>query len=354
MNIDDVLEGLDASVGPTCLVTGGAGYLGRHLVAALKQLGCAVHVLDRVAWTEPGARSFVGDIRDSTLVRAACDGVDTVFHTASVRTVLGTAPKRVREQVFGVNVGGTRAVLEAARAAGVRRFVHTSSANVVMDRELLEADESSSLATTWVDLYGESKAEAESEVLAADGEGGMRTCALRPGGIWGPAPGGFMVQTFLEQLARGRLVATIGDGDAVVDNTHVYNLVRAHLLAARALRARPQLVGGRPYFITDDERINGMEWFRPIVAGLGQPWPTRRLPGTLMYAIAWGLEVAHLLGAPEPPLTRIGVLRLIRASSFRIDRAGEDLGYEPLVKSAEGLAVHMPDYRQIYDSLKEG
>jgi 3beta-hydroxy-delta5-steroid dehydrogenase/steroid delta-isomerase len=347
----DLLEGLDVSVGPRCLVTGGAGYLGEHLANALRQLGCSVRVLDVVP---TDGDSVVGDVRDQALVRRAVEGMDVVFHTAAAMSFVGLASAATRERVFGVNVEGTRTVVEACRAAGVGRLVHTSTTNVCIDREIIEEDESAPYASSFVDLYGESKVLAEKLVLAADTSGGLRTVALRPGGIWGPGAGGFMIGAFLEQLVAGRMVASIGRGVAVADNTHVHSLVRAELLAAQVLGSMPDSVGGKPYFITDDERINGMEWFRPLAEGLGYRFPSLGLPGPLMYGIAWLGELAHLLGGSEPKLTRIGVLKLTRASSFRIDAARRDLGYAPMWTRDEGIAAHMDDYRALHDALEGG
>jgi 3beta-hydroxy-delta5-steroid dehydrogenase/steroid delta-isomerase len=339
-------------VGPVCLVTGGSGYLGRHLVQMLQQIGCTVRVLDMSPFPGRGVKMFRGDLRDASLLAGACEGVDTVFHAASVLTLLGVARPEVRKRVWSINVDATATLLDIAKRQGVTRFVYTSSANVVIDRELLEADESSSYATEWVDVYGESKAAAEREVLAANVPD-FHTLALRPGGIWGPGEGGLMIKTFLEQVASGAFVATIGDGSAVVDNTHVLNLVQAQLLGAKALADKPEIVGGRPYFITDDERINGVTWFRPILDGLGEPWPTRQLPGRLMYGLAWALEWAHYFGAPEPPVTRIGVLKLIRSSAFRIDNATRDLGYVPGYGQAD-LDLYLDDYRVMVEGMRRG
>ncbi len=345
-----VLEGLGLSaqdVGRRCLVIGGAGYFGGHLVAALVGLGCEVHSFDRARPGEPreGVTEIEGDIRDPEALRLACAGMDTVFHAAAVMNLLGVAKKGVRAEVFAINVGGTEKVISACRLGGVGRLVYTSSANVAFTRECHEVDESAGYADSFVDLYGETKVAAERAVLGADGGLGLRTVALRPGGLWGPGEGGLMIQTFLGQLLAGRFVAAIGDGEAVVDNTHVWNLIRAELLAAAALGRDPERVGGQAYFVTDDERLNGVEWFRPLVEGLGYTMPTRRIPGRLMYGIAWSLEHLHALGAPEPPVTRIGVLKLVRPSAFRIDRAREELGYAPIIGQAEGLALHMEDYR---------
>ena len=353
--MEAVLAGLTPALGPRCLVTGGAGYLGRHLGDALAALGCRVVLFDlREPEKAPaGAEVVIGDIRDGDALRVACQGVDVAFHTAAAMCFVGMAPRSTRERVFGVNVEGTRNVIAACRAAGVGRLVHTSTANVACDGEILEADETAPYARRFVDLYGPSKVEAERMVREADTSGGLRTLSLRPGGIWGPGDGGYMVGAFLAQLARGRFVASIGDGRAVVDNTHVYNLVRAELLAADRLRDDPDGIGGRAYFVTDDERINGIEWFRPLVEGLGHRFPSRRLPGGLVYALAWLGEFAHRFGAPEPELTRVGILKLIHGSSFRIDGARRDLGYEPLLKRDAGIALHLDEYRALFDRMKE-
>jgi 3beta-hydroxy-delta5-steroid dehydrogenase/steroid delta-isomerase len=347
-----VIQGLSHDlVGPKALVTGGAGYLGGYLVEALLALGCEVRTLDVVEGDLPEeVDQRIGDIRRLEDVCAAAQGVDVVFHAAAVIELVGIATRSLRERTFAVNVDGTANVIEACRAEGVSRLVHTSSANVCIDAEILEADESAPYATHFVDLYAETKVPAEKAILAAHGDF-LRTVALRPGGLWGPGSGGFMVTSFLAQLDN--LVATIGDGTAVVDNTHVHSLVRAELLAAQALAERPEVVGGQAYFVTDEERINGMAWFRPIAEGLGYAWPTRRVPGWLMYGVGWASEVAHRFGGPRPTLTRIGVLKLTRGSSFRCDRARSDLGYKPLYSRDSGVAAHLEDYRAHLAALRE-
>ena len=341
--------------GRTVLVTGGAGYLGRHLTVALRRLGATVRVIDVVKPRDmEGLEVITGDLRDRDTVARAVAGCDVVFHTAAIVSLLGIAPKKVHDLVWSINVTATERVVEACVQAGVRALVSTSSANVVLDREVTDEDESAPFATTFVDIYGKTKVHAEKHVRLANGIGTLRTAVIRPGGIWGPGEGGFMIRAFLDQLAAGRFVATIGDGKAVVDNTHVDTLVFGELLAARRLLEDPEGVAGEAFFITDDERINGIAWFKPIVDGLGYRWPTARLPGKLMYALAWMAEVTTLLGVPEPTLTRIGVLKLIRTSSVSVSRARSVLGWRPLWTSPEGIAEHLADYKAYVDARKAG
>lgn len=341
-------------LGPVCLVTGGAGYLGRAIVARLLDAGCSVRVLDvQPGPPDPRVRSFVADLRDFDAIAPAFDGVDTVFHTAAVISTVGedfAAPRRKRF-VWGVNVVGTENVLRACRASKVKRLVHTSSFNVVTSGRIDEGDESLPYAEDARDLYSMTKIAAEKRVLAADDPNGLRVVALRPGGIWGGGRGSMMLEAFVTELAKGKFAATIGDGTSVLDNVHVENVVDAELLAARALAMSPDRVAGKAYFVTDDERINPMEWFRPIVEGLGHRFPSIKVPRAVMMGLATGLELAQQFGAPEPTVTRRGIRNLTDSISFRTDRARADLGYAPRYRH-EHLTLLLPELRTIHDGAR--
>jgi 3beta-hydroxy-delta5-steroid dehydrogenase/steroid delta-isomerase len=330
-------------VGPVCLVTGGSGFFGRALVRRLVAEGMQVRVLDvaRHADLDPRAELMQADLRDVDAVHRAVRGVGTVFHTAALINLSGVADARTRKTVFDVNVGATQTLLDACRALGVPRFVYTSSNNVVFDREIVDGDESEPYAQRAFDLYTLSKIESERRVLAAGKQGTVKTCALRPGGIWGPYAGGVMIDKVLQQIAKGTFIARVGSG-SLADNTHVDNLADAQWLSAHALLERPERVSGEAYFITDGEPMDPVEWFRPLVEALGESMPERRIPGLLMYGLAYGLEWLHRLGGPHPLVTRVEVLKVTRAHSFRIDKAREHLGYEPRIKSAEGLLACVP------------
>lgn len=326
--------------GPTCLVTGAAGFLGLHLVEALHARGYTVHALDRKPMPRiDGVHNFQGDIRDYDLVRRAATGCRTVFHTAAIIDLLGVCRPSLRREVYGTNVEGTRNVIRACQDVGALRLVHTSSNNVCFTpRHVVAGDESHPYALRPYGIYPETKAEAERAVLAANDAGGeLRTAALRPSGIWGSGPGCYMLSKFLDQLGRGRLVANIGNGRALADNTHVINLVHAELLAAEKLTVAPEVAGGQAYFITDEEPMNLMDWFKPLVEALGHRMPRLSIPGAPLYYLGWLGEWLHALGGPRPMMSRLEVHNLTSSFTFRTDKARRDLGYRPLIGRDEGM-----------------
>ncbi len=341
-------------VGKHCLVTGGAGYVGSHIVKRLVASGCKVRSLDVIEHSHEGdVETVAGDLRNYDDVRAACEGIDTVFHVAAIINIMEIARPSVRRFVHDVNVVGTQNIVRASQDAGVKALVQTSSFSVTLDRVLEDKDESVPYASRTRDLYAVTKIEAEKTVLTADMPGGLRTCALRPGGLWGSDTNCIMIRSILEQVAKGNFKALIGNGKSTMDNTHVENLVDAELMAAKSLHHTPEVSGGHAYFIVDEERVNALEWFRPLVEGLGEKFPTVRLPGVLMREVARLLEIIHFLGGPEPTLTRRGVRNLIESSSFRVDKARRDLGYEPRYNRENGIPELLPAARIFVDTLRK-
>ncbi len=319
------------------VVTGGTGFLGRRIVERLRGEGRAVTVLARRPLSELealGVRVIAGSIEDEGAVDQAVRGAGTVFHVAAKVGVWGD-----HEAFFRTNVLGTRTLLAACRRHGVRRFVHTSTPSVVYNgRDLAGADESLPLTSACPCAYPVTKAQAEREVLAANGVDGLLAVALRPHLIWGRGDP-HLVPRLLARARAGRL-RIVGSGLNRVDMVHVDNAVDAHLLAERALVDATSPAAGRAYFITNGEPVVLWEWINRLLETLGERPVTRRL----------GLGLALPLGAAceglwrvlrrggEPPLTRFVASELARDHWFSIAAARRDLGYAPRVSMAEGTA----------------
>jgi 3beta-hydroxy-Delta5-steroid dehydrogenase / steroid Delta-isomerase len=347
-------------VGTTCLVTGGAGYLGSSLIQRLLAIGCKVRSLDLrkdlpAKLANSGVEHHAVDLRHYQAMEPAFQGVDTVFHTAALISLVAIdrAQPALRRRVFGVNVVGTENVIRAAQANHVGRLIHTSSINVVMDHPIENGDESLPYATNTTDLYSVTKIAAEKRILAANSrqQDGLKTCALRPGGIWGAGQGSVMIDTFVRELAKGAFQATIGNGRSSLDNTHIENVIDAQLLAANELRANPDKIGGQVYFITDNERFDAMEWYRPLVEGLGHTFPKLKLPGKLMVPVAGLLEWAHRCGAAEPIFSRRSIRNITEGCHFSIAKAQADLGYNPRYQRSH-LVEMLPELQAYYNEVR--
>ena len=303
----------------------------------LTEAGVAVRVFDRerAVGLPEAVEVVVGDIRDPGAVRAACEGVATVFHAAALIAPLRIASDARKDEVRAINVGGTRNVLAAAGEAGVARLVYTSSVNVVVDRPYSGADESVPYARTrGIDLYTETKADAERLVLGADGPA-LATCALRPGGIYGPGEPQHFPRLVREAL-RGRVLATIDGGRARADNVYIDDLVAAHRMAAEALADGQSKNRGRAYFISDGQPQNYFHFFRPALDTLGIPFPTRSVPAALVEPVTQLGELLHALGGPVPALTTMELDKLRHDHFFSIEGAERDFGWVPAVSPDEG------------------
>jgi 3beta-hydroxy-delta5-steroid dehydrogenase/steroid delta-isomerase len=338
--------GLEIAELGRCLVTGAAGYLGSHLVRALAARGLAVRAFDRraIEAADPRVEPLRGDVTRLDDLRKACEGVDSVFHTAAVFHFARFARPAQRAEAQAVNVGGVENLVRAAAEAGVRRLVHTSSNNVTFGAPVFGGDESRAYADGARDLYTATKIAGERAALAADGRAGLRTCALRPGGIYGPGER-MMLGRVVDEAARGRFVATLGDRPARCDNVYVENLVDAQLAAARHLFPGSP-VCGRAYFVSDGAPANAWEFFRPLLTGLGLPFPRWNVPTAPALAGALAAEWAHRwLRTPAPFLTHLEVRKTALSHWNSNARAQRDFGWRPPVPPERAMQETIAAFR---------
>ncbi len=227
------------------LVTGGAGFIGSHLTDALMRAGHQVRVLDDLSTgarsnLPPGVEFILGDVADLQTVVPAMNGVNGCFHLAAVASV-----QRATEDWAGVhrvNLGGTIAVLEAARLAGRLPVVYASSAAVYGDLAGAVATEYARCAP--LTAYGADKLGSELHAAVAWRVHDVPTIGLRFFNVYGPrqdpsSPYSGVISIFAARLAAGLPITRHGDGMQTRDFIHVSDVV-AHLLAAmRVLNSNP-------------------------------------------------------------------------------------------------------------------
>ena len=327
-------------------------------MARLLAEGRSVTVLGRTPAPDleaEGVRFIRCSLDDTAAVRAACAGIDTVFHTAAKVGVWGRY-----HDFFRTNVLGTRALLAGCREHGVKHFVHTSTPSVVYNGQpLANANESLPLTTHCPSPYPLTKAIAEREVLAANSDS-LRTIALRPHLIWGVGDP-HLVPRVLARARAGRL-RIVGSGQNRVDLVHVENAVDAHLLAETALRechairdvhSGPRRADGRAFFITNGEPVMLWDWINSLLVALGEPPVTKKISLGAAHAAGAACEVLwNLLPIrTEPPLTRFVATELAKDHWFDLSTARRDLGYSPRVSMAAGTAELVAWYQGRDQSL---
>jgi len=298
----------------TCLVTGGAGFIGSHIAEALVERGHRVRILDDFSTGREenldGFKDAVeivrGDIRDSAVTARAMQGAAWVFHEAAAASV----PRSVEDPlgVMDINVRGTLTVLMAAREAGVRRVVYAASSSAYGESPVSPKHED--LPTDVRSPYAASKVAGEDACRSFAHVYGLETVCLRYFNVFGPrqdpeSPYAAVIPLFVRALKAGERPTVFGDGEQTRDFTYVANVVEANLLAARAEGVAGQVIN----------------------AACGDEFSVNRLLH----------RIADLLGVraqPEMQPPRAGDVRHSRAD---IRRATERLGYRPVVSFDEGL-----------------
>src|SRR6201998_4713966 len=345
-----------AQLGQT-LVTGGSGFVGANLGTTLLDRGYQVRSFDRAPSplpAQPGLEVLQGDICDRDVVAGAVAGIDTVFHTAALIELMGGASvtDEYRQRSFAVNVEGTRNLVHAAQAAGVKRFVYTASNSVVMGgKPIAGGDETLPYTDRFNDLYTETKVVAERFVLSQNGVDGLLTCSIRPSGIWGRGDQTMFRKVF-ESVQAGHVKILVGRKAARLDNTYVHDLILGFILAAEHL-VPGGTAPGQAYFINDAEPVNMFEFARPVVAACGHRLPRLRISGAAVRAAMSGWQRLHFrFGLPKPPLEPLSVERLYLNNFFSVAKATRDLGYRPLFTTEQAMAECLPYYTDLFDQMK--
>jgi UDP-glucose 4-epimerase len=311
----------------TCLVTGGAGFIGSHLVDALVNVGHRVRVLDNLstgnranlAQVHDRIEFIVGDLVDYRIVQKATRGVDFVFHQAALASV----PRSVADPMatHEACATGTLNVLLAARAEKVKRVIYAASSSAYGKCERLPKRESD--PTLPMSPYAVAKLAGEQYCAAFTEVYGLETVRLRYFNIFGPrqppgSPYSAVIPLFIYAMLHDRSPVIYGTGNQSRDFTYIDNAVQANLLAARATRAAV----GQVYNVGCGGRVSLLE-----------------LIDTLNDLLGTSIRPKH--DAPRPGD--------VAHSEADISAARRDLGYVPAVDLKEGLRRTVVCYQSTAD-----
>ena len=325
---------------PLYLVTGAGGFVGGHLVDHLRARGRRVRAMVRKpeqaeALRERADEVVIADLQDPKTLAAAVAGVEGVYHVAGLFRQANTPDAAFHE----VNVEGTRAMLDAAIAAGVARFVHCSTNGVHSHVEHPPADETAPFNPG--DLYQRTKLEGEKIAMSYFADERIRGVVLRPAMIYGP--GDARTLKLFKMIANGRFFY-VGRGEALTHWVDVRDLARAFELAmdARDINAEAFLIAGRAYHPLREN-------VRDISRLLGVREPRLHLPVGPVMTLAHATEIACKPFGIEPPLFRRRVSFFLKNRAFDISKAQRMLGYEPRTDYAGEIADIIEAYRRSGD-----
>jgi UDP-glucose 4-epimerase len=307
----------------SCLVTGGAGFIGSHLVEGLLSAGWRVRVLDDFSTGNPANLApfaeridlVRGSVADPAAALAATVDCEVVFHLAALPSVVLSVEQPLR--VHEVTATGTLNVLDAARRQGVRRLVYAASSSAYGDQPGVRRTETDALLP--LSPYAAAKLAGEHYCQACTAVYGLETVRLRFFNVFGPrqdakSPYSGVIALFIAAMSAGRAPTIFGDGQQARDFVYVANVVQALISAADAPAA-----SGKVYNIGNGQSTTIVELVRDLNALLG----------------------ADIRPTFAPP--RAGDVRLSQAD---ITRARADLGYDPKVPFRDGLARTLAAYRE--------
>lgn len=306
-----------------CLVTGGAGFVGSHLVEALVQKGVRVTVLDDLSSGTlenlEGSLSHVrfieGSILDVETLNAACEGVDVVFHQAAKVSVQESIERM--HEVHDINLTGTLNVLQAAKVCGVGKFIYASSAAVYGDNgESVQREESPKKMNS---PYGVQKEAGEAYCSVFSQLWGLKTIALRYFNIFGARQNPHsdyagVITHFTHLLKKGEIPCIFGDGQQTRDFIYVKDVVTANVRAAEY-----EGPGGEAFNIGSGKEITILELYEVL---------------------------SSLLGGEKAPRFQSARNGDIVRSCAAIEKARQALGFEVKYSLKEGLSEMLLSEKQ--------
>jgi nucleoside-diphosphate-sugar epimerase len=310
-------------------ITGASGFIGGAIARSLST-SHEIRAMSRSEHSDEAIRDLgahpvrceLGTVEPENLA-----GCDVLIHCAAFVKQWGT-----REEFWETTVDGTAQILEAAKKAGVSRFIYIGTEAVLFHgQHMHDLDETMPYPEHTPFLYPETKAAAEKLVLEAN-QPDFTTISIRPRFVWGPGDK-TILPVIKEAIERG-MYMWIDQGRAQIVTTHINNVVHAVNLALTRGR------GGHAYFVTDDEPTTVREFLTALLKTQGVETTKLSIPSSLARLLGRVIETTwKILGLKsEPPLTHFAAAMASSDCTIRIDKVRAELGYNPVMNIEQGLA----------------
>ncbi len=312
------------------LLTGATGFIGPYLVRKLLSQGhscrCLVRSVSKANTVlEPGVELIEGDITDKSTLKGVASCIDAVFHLATLgHTHNFDTP---REMFHQVNVRGTLNIMDEALAGGVKKVIHCSSTAAMGICKDIPANEESECLPHH--LYGESKLEAEKEVLRLVNDRSLSAVIVRFSLVYGPGDRRDILK--LTHLAKMGLIPRIGKGTKLTPLIHVEDAVNGLILAMERGKA------GEIYLITNAQSEPFDNIIKIIKEALGVSSMSILIPEWAALYAASVIEWISTIIGKTPIVTRKNIESTIADRVFSIEKAKRELGFEPLIDPEKGL-----------------
>ncbi|XP_062582552.1 3 beta-hydroxysteroid dehydrogenase/Delta 5--_4-isomerase type 1-like [Saccostrea cucullata] len=348
------------------VVTGGAGFLGQHIVKILQERADYVKEI-RVLDLKPFIKqleyedripltSFVGSVTDYSVVEKACRKASSVFHVAGLIS-FGTSPDI--DAMIEINVKGTQKILDACVECGVQRLVLCSSVDVVIGFDDIRDGTEQTTGKPSKFLfpgYPETKYMQECMVLQANGRPtvngeSLATVSLRANVMYGEGDQYYVANGLHSaQSSKGTLVQ-VGNGKNLFQQCYAGNAAWAFLCADKALKSNKS-IGGQAFFIPDDTPLsNSFEFMKPFLESRAMALSSYRIPFAAVY---WPLVIFEFVLKLISPLVRINIqtascsVKYINMDLyFRRDKAEALLGYKPIFSPSEAMKMSLSFYKHM-------
>lgn len=311
------------------LITGATGFLGQRICTDLIKQNQSVTAQGRNEnigneLIKSGCNFYKVDLREN--IQNICEGIDYVIHSAAL-----SSPWGKREDFIDINVNASIKLIKSAIKHNVKKFIYISSTSVYFDfTDRFNIKETDYVANPSPSLYTETKLLAENEILKFKDQ--IDIIIIRPRGIFGPKDT-TLIPRVINAHDKGKL-AIIGSKDTLLDLTYVGNVSHASILACFA-----SVKSGEIFNITNGEPVKVWRLIDEILARTNRELNKKVIPFSLVYYLAWFSELICALPFinKEPTFTRYTTGLLAKSQTLNIDKAKNELGYEPIMNMKDAI-----------------